>query len=194
MVNNNMEHFYTQVEGFMNHRNTIMLDFAIGKFPAGGRWVELGSWMGRSAAYCVVELINANKLGEFYCIDTWDGGIEHQGWQELDRLRASFDSYTRPIASHITAIQSDSWLAADQFEDNSVDFCYVDAGHTYDCVTRDLKAWWPKVKTGCYFGGDDYTKGWPQVCRAVEDFFAPQKIKVSKSGRCWIVKKTQGSA
>ena len=132
-----MEHFYQQVEGFMNHRNTIMLDLVLEEFPAGGRWVELGSWMGRSAAYCVVELLNANKLGEFYCIDTWDGGIEHQGWQELDRLQASFDSYTQPIAAYITPIKSHSWQAAEQFEDGSVDFCYVDAGHTYDCVNSD---------------------------------------------------------
>ncbi len=186
-----MEHFYQQVQGFMSDRNTIMLDLVLEYFPAGGTWVELGSWMGRSAAYCVVELINRDKLGDFYCIDTWDGGIEHQGWSELATLEQTFLDNISPIKDHVRLIKSDSWSAADQFEDESVDFCYVDAGHTYDCVTRDLQAWWPKVKSGCYFGGDDYTKGWPEVCRAVEDFFTPQKIKVSKSGRCWIVKKPE---
>lgn len=184
-----MDHFYQQVEGFMSHRNTIMLDIVLDEFPAGGTWVELGSWMGRSAAYCVVELVNRGKLGPFYCVDTWDGGIEHQGWEELGRLRESFDRYTQPISNHITAIESNSWTAAERFADDSVDFCYVDAGHTYDCVQRDLAAWWPKIRSGCRFAGDDYTKGHPGVTQAVQDFFRAIGIRVSKSGRCWIVTK-----
>jgi hypothetical protein len=184
-----MEHFYHNVQGFMSDRNRIMLDLVLDRFPQGGTWVELGSWMGRSAAYCVVELINRNKLGSFFCVDTWDGGIEHQGWQELATLEQTFQHNIEPIKDHVTAIKSESWKAATQFQDESLDFCYVDAGHTYDCVTQDLEAWWPKIRPGCYFGGDDYTKGWPEVCRAVNDFFDPKKIKVSKSGRCWIVTK-----
>lgn len=186
-----MEHFYQRVEGFMSHRNTIMLDLVLEEFPQGGVWVELGSWMGKSAAYCVVELVNRNKLGPFYCVDTWDGGVEHQGWQELQTLEQNFHENISPIRDQITVIKSQSWQASERFDDESVDFCYVDAGHTYDCVTKDLEAWWPKIKPGSRFAGDDYTKGWPEVCRAVEDFFSPLGVRVSKSGRCWIVTKPQ---
>jgi hypothetical protein len=185
-----MEHFYQRVQGFMSHRNTIMLDLVLENFPAGGTWVELGSWTGRSAAYCTVELINRNKLGQFYCIDTWSGGQEHQGRPELATLEQTFLNNIDPIKHHVKVIKSASWAAANQFGDGSLDFCYVDAGHTYACVTQDLEAWWPKIRTGAYFGGDDYTKGWPEVCGAVQDFFRPRGIKVSKCGRCWIVKKT----
>lgn len=184
-----MQHFYTRVEGFMDHANQKMLTLVLDKFPVGGVWVELGSWMGRSAAYCVVELIQRNKLGPFYCVDTWDGGAEHQGWRELENLEQTFHDNIQPIRDHVTAIKSQSWQAADRFQDGSVDFCYVDAGHTYDCVYKDLQAWWPKIRPGSYFGGDDYTKGWPEVCRAVEDFFDKQGLRVYKSGRCWIVTK-----
>ena len=65
----------------------------------------------------------------------------------------------------------------------------MDAGHTYECVTKDLNAWWSKIKRDSYFGGDDYTKGHPGVQNAVWDFFGPKKIKVNRSGRCWFVKK-----
>lgn len=175
----------------MNDRNRKMLDLVIDQFPAGGTWVELGSWMGRSAAYCVVELINKNKLGKFYCVDTWNGGIEHRGWKELATLEEKFYDNIKPIQQHITTIKSESWAASEQFKNQSIDFCYVDAGHTYECVIQDLQAWWPKIKSGCYFAGDDYTKGWPEVCRAVEDFFKDMNMRVYKSGRCWIVKKPQ---
>jgi hypothetical protein len=189
-----MQHFYQSVQGFMSHRNTIMLDLVLEKFPAGGTWVELGSWMGRSAAYCVVELINREKLGPFYCIDTWDGGIEHQGWKELDTLEQDFQRNIEPVRDHVTVIRSESWRPAETFADATVDFCYVDAGHTYDAVMKDLQAWWPKIRPGSYFGGDDYTKGWPEVCQAVEDFFRDQDVRVRKSGRCWIVTKPEDIA
>lgn len=44
-------------------------------------------------------------------------------------------------------IRSDTAAAAEQFEDGSVDFLYIDASHTYDAVLADLVAWYPKVKT-----------------------------------------------
>jgi hypothetical protein len=185
-----MEHFYQTIDGFMSHRNTIMLDIVLDQFPAGGTWVELGSWTGRSAAYCVVELINRDKLGPFYCVDTWKGeaAIAYDV-DVVQDLRNIFCQNLTPVMKEITMLSEISWQAADNFVDESVDFCYVDAGHSYEAVTNDLTAWWPKLRPGSMFAGDDYTKGYPGVQQAVWDFFSSQKIKVSRSGRCWIVTK-----
>lgn len=186
-----MQHFYQSVDGFMDHRNTIMLDLVLDEFPPQGTWVELGSWMGRSAAYCVVELMNRNKLGSFYCVDTWQGSdsIENHPVVLANRAHHTFLKNIAPIRHLVTDINGDSSSAANKFENTSVDFCYIDALHTYEGVKKDLEAWWPKIRPGCRFGGDDYTKGWPGVCQAVNEFFAEKNVKVSKSGRCWIVTK-----
>ncbi len=185
-----MEHFYQSVDGFMSHKNTIMLDIVLEQFPAGGTWVELGSWTGRSAAYCVVELINRDKLGPFYCVDSWKGeeaiAYDTDTVQDLENI---FRQNVKPVLGHITMLTMMSWHAAADFKDNSVDFCYVDAGHSYESVTNDLEAWWPKMRLGSLFGGDDYTKGYPGVQQAVWDFFGPLNIKVCRSGRCWLVTK-----
>lgn len=184
-----MEHFYQTIDGFMNHRNTGLLDLVIEQFPPQGVWVELGAWTGKSTAYCVVELFNQNKLGDFYCVDSWQGGpeLEHTELIKTNSLKQKFLDNTSSIQSMITPIESLSWESADQFQDESVDFCYVDAGHTYECVTNDLHAWWPKLRPGSMFAGDDYTKGYPGVQQAVWDFFKPQNVKVRRSGRCWLV-------
>ena len=50
----------------------------------------------------------------------------------------------------------DSEKAADMFPDEYFDFIYIDADHSYEGVVRDLKAWWPKIKKGGLFCGDDY--------------------------------------
>jgi hypothetical protein len=188
-VNTFMDHFYQTIDGFMNHRNTDLLNQAVKEFPAGGTWVELGSWTGKSAAYCAVELINQNKIGPFYCVDSWKGGPEHYDNEILKNLKQIFTDNVAPISNYITAIEGMSWEVAKQFDDNSVDFCYVDAGHSYECVTNDLTAWWPKIRSGRMFGGDDYTKGYPGLQQAVWDFFKPKNIKVSRMGRCWVVRK-----
>lgn len=183
-----MEHFYQTINGFMNHRNTVLLDHVILQFPAGGVWVELGSWTGRSAAYCAVELINQGKLGHFACVDTFQGGPEYDQ-NTVRSLRDIFYNNLTPVRDRITVHEMISWQAADFYEDNSVDFCYVDAGHDYESVTKDLQSWWPKIRRGSYFAGDDYTKGYPGLQQAVWDFFKPLNIRVRRMGRCWLVTK-----
>jgi hypothetical protein len=185
-----MEHFYQDISGFMSHKNTVMLDLVLDQFPAEGTWVELGSWTGRSAAYCVVELINRNKLGAFYCVDTWKGeaaiAYDPATVQDLDKI---FKHNLSPVIEHVTMLSMTSWDSATHFADESVDFCYVDAGHSYEAVTNDLTAWWPKMRAGSMFAGDDYTKGYPGVQQAVWDFFGPRDVRVRRSGRCWLVTK-----
>lgn len=185
-----MDHFYQNILGFMSHKNTVMLDIVLEQFPAGGTWVELGSWTGRSAAYCAVELINRDKLGAFYCVDTWKGeeaiAYDTDIVQDLENI---FQRNLTPVIDHITMLSMMSWLAADGFDDESVDFCYVDAGHSYEAVSNDLTAWWPKMRPGSMFAGDDYTKGYPGVQKAVWDFFGSRDIKIRRAGRCWLVTK-----
>ncbi|MBU3591454.1 class I SAM-dependent methyltransferase [Polynucleobacter sp. 78F-HAINBA] len=66
-------------------------------------------------------------------------------------------------------IREKSWLAADQFQDESFDLVYIDGDHTYEGVVKDLAAWYPKVKKGGIICGDDI--GWPGVKKAVDEFF-----------------------
>tara|TARA_B110000503_G_scaffold142564_1_gene239766 strand:+ start:3002 stop:3574 length:573 start_codon:yes stop_codon:yes gene_type:complete len=188
-----IEHFYQNINGYMNYKNTDFLDLVIESLPKPAIWVELGSWTGKSAAYCAVELYNKNKLKSFHCVDTWDGSIDtNQQEMEVVKTGALFDTFNNnilPIKDLITTHRAMSWEVAIKFQDNSVDFVYVDADHRYESVMKDLEAWYPKIKLGNYFGGDDYTKGHPGVCKAVQEFFSKKNIKVKRKGRCWYVQK-----
>ena len=59
--------------------------------------------------------------------------------------------------------------------DAALDFCYIDARHDYEGVTKDLKAWYPKVKPNGLFAGHDFVDR-PDIHFGVEpavlDFFA----------------------
>jgi hypothetical protein len=42
------------------------------------------------------------------------------------------------------------------FQDNSLDYVYIDGNHDYDHVKQDLELWWPKLKPGGLMAGHDY--------------------------------------
>lgn len=67
----------------------------------------------------------------------------------------------------VDIIESDSVLAAEQFEDESIDFLFLDSCHEYDFVFRELKAWLPKMKKNSYVCGHDYPS--PGIVRAVAE-------------------------
>jgi hypothetical protein len=46
--------------------------------------------------------------------------------------------------------------AAALFEDNSLDFVYLDGAHYYAAIAADIAAWWPKLRSGGLLSGDDY--------------------------------------
>lgn len=45
-----------------------------------------------------------------------------------------------------------------QFEDQSIDFVYIDGNHTFDYVITDIIKWSKKVKSGGIVSGHDYKK------------------------------------
>jgi hypothetical protein len=73
--------------------------------------------------------------------------------------------------------------ASELYEDESLDFVFLDASHKYDDIKADLFAWYPKVKKGGIFAGHDYPT-WTQVVRAVDEFFPSKNFRVSEN--CWI--------
>ena len=47
--------------------------------------------------------------------------------------------------------------AAENFPDGYFDLIYIDADHTYEGCKADMETWWPKMKPGGFFTGDDYS-------------------------------------
>lgn len=58
--------------------------------------------------------------------------------------------------------------ASKLFQDNSLDFVYLDAAHDYENIKKDLEAWYPKVKKGGIFAGHDYLDSEPTAANASE--------------------------
>lgn len=85
--------------------------------------------------------------------------------------------------------------AVKRFPDEYFDLIYIDADHTYEGCKRDMEDWYPKLKSGRFFTGDDYTnRRAPRtglvfgVVRAVDEFARQHNVQVYKLPRNgWVI-------
>jgi len=61
-----------------------------------------------------------------------------------------------PFKDRYTIIKKFSVNALDDFEDNSLDFVYIDANHDFLHFAQDLEGWFRKVRPGGIISGHDY--------------------------------------
>jgi hypothetical protein len=187
-----MEHFYQKVEGWFNYPD--MFSHAVQHAPQEAHFVEIGTWKGQSSAYLAVEIINSGKNIKLDCIDSFAGSpIEPGQMYDRDilnnRLYEVFIDNMKPVEGKFTPIISDSVEAASLYEDESLDFVFIDASHDYESIKRDIAAWFPKVKVGGLFAGHDYAPAYPGIVRAVNGLLAKEQVKVFPS-TCWFTTKT----
>ena len=166
---NAMKDHYKTIEGWFTFPH--IYDRMIKKAPDNATFVEVGSWKGQSAAYMAEKIIEQDKNIKLYCVDTFEGSVDEKGHQNDEDVKAKrlldvFHSNMSPFVGHYEAVQTTSVEAAKQFEDESLDFVFIDALHTYEAVCDDIDAWLPKVKKGGYIGGHDYNH--PPVRKAVK--------------------------
>lgn len=127
--------------------------------------MEVGAWQGRSAAFMAVEIVNSGKQIQFDIVDHWLGSEEHHNpgntfheprLQDSDWLYEQFLRNLNPVIGSINPIRLESQIAAEQYEDNSLDFVFIDAAHDFDSVREDVGGWKSKVRSGGLLAGDDY--------------------------------------
>jgi len=183
-----MEHIY-QREGFGENWFTYpeLYSEIIDRLPNGSTIVEVGSWKGKSIAYFVVEAANRGKQISAYAVDTWKGSEEHTDYNEVktDTLYELFLNNIDPIRDMFQHIRKPSLEAANDFEDDSVDFVFIDAAHDYESVKADISAWIPKVKSKGIIAGHDYL--YEGVKKAVDEYFGNAVMFRNAMENCWIV-------
>jgi SAM-dependent methyltransferase len=76
--------------------------------------------------------------------------------------------------NRLNAIEGVSWEVPNQIPNNSLDFFFIDAGHGYKSVIKDIQSWAPKLKPNGWFLGHDIN--FPAVHKAVTEHFEKFEI------------------
>lgn len=169
-----VEHIYQNIQGWFSF--PTIYSSVVNHFPSGSHFVEVGTWLGRSAAFMAVEIANSNKNIQFDCIDNWQGdGLEEHDPVKNKTVYQTFLSNIEPVKKYINPITGNSLDVCKTYKDGSLDFIFIDASHTYEAVKQDINAWFPKLKKGGMMAGHDYD--WPEVRRAVDEYFSGRQIK-----------------
>lgn len=167
------------------------------RFTEGSRFVEVGTYLGRSLCSLAEVVERSGKNISVIGIDTCRGSGP-EGWRGKDYHASAVNNGGGSFAStlhknvmdcgfggKITLIISDSVSASRLFSDASLDWVHLDARHDYESVKADIEAWLPKVRVGGWLSGDDYDVAkWPDVVAAVSDTLPNAKLWLDAQWRC----------
>ena len=153
----------------------------------GETFVEVGAWFGKSTNHLAAKIKESGKDIKFTSVDTWKGTDD----EELHQIIVGafngdifYEFIDNTVLSDnygtFDTIKDTSHNASNQFQNGSIDFIMLDAGHSYDSLMEDVKVWYNKVKPGGIISGDDYGV-FHGVTQAANEFFYEQFDKGFRS-------------
>ena len=152
-------------------RNVLAKFFNVVGFRVG---VEIGTHKGRYAR----SICRYNKKLKLYCVDPWlaydNMKIDQNGQESIYNIAVgNLKKYNAEI------MKKTSMEALGDFNDNSLDFVYIDGNHHYEYVYEDICEWSKKVKSGGIIACHDYyVIFWPGVTKAVEQYTSENDISI----------------
>lgn len=172
-------------------------DAVLSKLPKKGE--ILGAEIGVCKGDLSKKLLEARPGLKLYLVDRWTAysaaekataGNTPMTLRSAEWFKISFalmKENLHRVRERYIILNGDSKEMANQVEDESLDFVFIDADHSYEGCMADIVAWAPKVKTGGLISGHDYgSKDHPGVKKAVDEVY--KKIETGP-GHTWFVKK-----
>jgi FkbM family methyltransferase len=163
--------------------------------------IKVGAEIGIAGGQHIKTLLEKTNLEKIYGVDPlesemWDksnmGSLNVQKeYGGFDNLYQQIVNMLKPYGDRCEIIRDTSVSASDQFEDESLDFVFIDAIHDYENCFADISAWQSKVKRGGYIMGHDWEhENYPEVQRAVEEYFKNDTIiGITGPTHVWYVEK-----
>lgn len=178
---------YEEIYGWFDFAD--LYDDIFWQIPDNGIFIEVGCFLGKSAAYFGGKIKDISRPINFLVIDTFEGTIgEHEGL--MNKLYNHNDMYEvfkknmmdLGLEDIVSVRKETSVEAAKDFPNKLVDGVFLDADHSYEAVKSDIEAWLPKIKDSGFIAGHDID--FPGVWKAVREKFDTFEVK----NRCWYVK------
>jgi lipopolysaccharide biosynthesis glycosyltransferase len=152
--------------------------------------VEVGTYKGQTAD-SILKLCPNTKI---HLIDVWDNSHYRN---KQDRLYHAKKDEWNTAKEHAYKVKEKyngrchiheqlSLVAVDNFEDQGIDWVFIDAEHSYESCKEDINAWLPKIKKGGWIGGHDYHPRWQGVMNAVREKFGVRNIRKGRDST-WFV-------
>lgn len=169
-------------------------------------FLELGSFQGRSMSYLASKVKEKNKdislisvdlfptkeeLNDFRSIGAFQGA---EGDLILNLPKSLIDTFAdnmrySGVEDIVTPMKGSTEKIGKLFQKMGCKFpfIFVDSGHGYATVMKDLEIYWELLTDQSTMAGHDYDDF--QVSKAVNDFFNPKGVNIENLGSSWRVRK-----
>lgn len=165
MNNSTFDHIVKKYDIDVGRQYLVDVEGMVGSSPLAELFAELkfnkGAEIGVDRGYFSEILCKANPKLHLYCVDSWKYDCFPKG--NPYRLKQEYfdqcykEAVERLAPYNTIIIKKTSMDALEDFEDNSLDFVYIDANHDFLNFTKDLHHWIKKVRFGGIVSGHDYT-------------------------------------
>jgi hypothetical protein len=146
---------------------TTMFDFSFyydriaNVVEADCKVMEIGVADGASALYLAKKIKEKNIGFKLYMVENFDYG----GYIQMKILYQNI--IKSGLGEHIEVVPKPSLEAVKDFNDNYLQFCFIDSSHTYPETRDEIRAWFPKIQDRFYLSGHDYNT--PDVKKSVHE-------------------------
>jgi hypothetical protein len=115
---------------------------------------EIGVLEGDFSSYICKTLPDA----KIYSIDPWSFYPTHKNFRKQRDHDRAYERAQRilHVYPNNTIIKKWSVDAAKDFEDESLDFVFIDGDHEFQAITNDIAVWLKKIRKGGIISGHDY--------------------------------------
>lgn len=157
-----------------------------------GKAVEVGTDEGLFA-----ETLLKSWPGHLYCVDPWATLDDYKDDCINARDRdADFKTAMNRLAPYlyrVIVLRKLSEEAYQEFENESLDFVYLDANHNREHFEQDIQRWYGKVRQGGVFAGHDWNGDWldhvqPVVRAFCEKINRPAYIVLGDAASWYMIK------
>ena len=112
--------------------------------------IEIGVCFGMSTLWLLDEI----PMLKLYGVDPY---VPYYQMNFRDVAFETMLKFTAPYGDRFFLYKETSDDAVSHFEDDSVDFVFIDGLHTQEQVTKDFYNYYPKIRKGGFIFGHDYT-------------------------------------
>jgi len=137
----------SKIDGSFLPADIDFLGRYVRKLKAGDIYMEIGTEYGKSMASAIWQ---AEEGVKFYTCDLVDKPVEKEGMMSR---REFFES--EGLDKICTFIKGDSVEISKGWQDELA-MVFIDSEHTYAAIKKDIKVWYPHLKTGGYMLFHDY--------------------------------------
>lgn len=175
-------------------------DAILDRLPQGEHLV--GAEIGVLNANTASRILRERPLLKHFMIDPWcvpDKGSSYEESADTNALKSADEhekAYQKTLAltnfagARAVVMRMMSHEAVTEFEDESLDFVFIDGDHSYDGVKLDIKLWLPKVKKGGWIGFHDYDHPrLPGVKQAIDEAFDIKVLQFDDNRTAFYYKK-----